>query len=1370
MTWAIRPLSALLENSDLTSFLHESGHFFFETLRVAANQENAPAEVVQDMEALLDFVGVANIETWNGMTFEERRAGHEQIADSFENYLFEGKAPSTGLRGAFRRFRTWLIQVYKSIRGRVQLTDEVRGVFDRMLATEEEINETKRKLNFQPIFESAEEAGMSDSEWAEYRVLVADDDALAQEELGTRSLRNMQWLTRAKSRVLRQLQRENRDKRKGVESAVSEEIASTPVYLAKRWLRGPVEKKKTVKSNPDKVDPANDSLFSAIAKLGGLNKEEVVRLWGVDPADKFNSGVFGKPVLRVNGGIPVDLMAEKLAVEGYILPDANGKAEVTDLEDRFFIEHSGNKQFSTQNEEFSISDDLENFITEQEGQTIETDITRHGKLNRGILSNLYGNADDAVWKQLPEGRFGMVADEGFHPDLIAETFGFSSGDEMIQALVASPPLKEAIEQETDRRMLELFGDLNSPEALDTAVNEAVHNQARTKMVHAELRALSKKVGSGNVLRSAAKDFARTRIALIKVRDLKPNQYIAAERRSARNALDAMGKGKLDEAADHKRAEVLNHHFAKEALKAKEDVDKAVRFFKKFDRIGTRKNLDPDYLDQIDKLMERYEFRKVTLKEIDRRKSLAEWIKTQEALGLSPVIDEKLLEDIQQRNFKDVPVEELMGLKDAVKNIEHLGRLKNKLLLAKRQRELEAAVQEGIASINKFSKGRKKIPLEPRTKGESIKRGISSFFASNRKMSSFLRTMDGHKEGGVMWELFMLPLNERSDFEASEREKATERLIKLFSVYDRREKFSVKEFIPAINDSLSKEARLVLAMNSGNETNRIRIRDGYGWDDTQIESILDTLTQKDWDFVKSIWKFINDYWPEIEAKEKRVSGISPEKVEGSPVQTRFGEIEGAYYPIKYENLADTTAQGHLDAEAAKQLLDGGYTRATTRRGHTKERVDVVNRKIRLDFGVLTEHVNQVIHDLAFHEYLIDSSRLLKHEELSTAIIENYGRPVYEEMQKLQEDVAKGDVPATNQFESLSAYLRNGASVAAMGWNVNTALLQPLGIFQSMQLIDTKWVAKGMSRWFGGGDSMNQTVQWIHESSEFMRLRAKTINREVNELRNTIDRDNKIMPKGIRDSYFVLISKMQMLVDIPTWLGQYEKSMAAGETEERAFALADQAVIDSQGAGQIKDLARIQRGSQFQRLFTNFMSYFQVTFQRTMESAHKNGVTPSQFTKTLLNNPANFSRFAVDVMLLYTFPILLTFYLKEAWFNGECDSGTDLACVAKKTGMDHLGYGVGGIIGARELGSAINGFAGYQGPAGTRFYSELSNFITQVGQGELDKPLVRSAAQAVGIATHFPSNQVYKTMDGFIALSEGKTDNPIAPFLGVPRDDK
>lgn len=89
----------------------------------------------------MEYAGI-DADTWASGDVEAKRAGHEKLAEAFETYIMEGKAPSVGLRGVFQRFANWLSAIYSKIarsENAAELTPEVRQVFDRMLACREEI-------------------------------------------------------------------------------------------------------------------------------------------------------------------------------------------------------------------------------------------------------------------------------------------------------------------------------------------------------------------------------------------------------------------------------------------------------------------------------------------------------------------------------------------------------------------------------------------------------------------------------------------------------------------------------------------------------------------------------------------------------------------------------------------------------------------------------------------------------------------------------------------------------------------------------------------------------------------------------------------------------------------------------------------------------------------------------------------------------------------------------------------------------------------------------------------------------------------------------------------------------------------------------
>jgi hypothetical protein len=1236
---------SLLKNADLSTFLHESGHFFLEVYSDIASREGAPESITADNDAILKWFGVKDLATWRAMPLEDKRPLHEKFARGFEAYLFDGKAPNAEVQGVFSKFRSWMLNVYKSLSNlNVDLTPEVRGVFDRMLASDQQIQTAEAMRAYRPLFENRESAGMTEAEWQGYQELGTEATDTAKGELEKRSLRDMRWLSNARSKALKELQADAEEKRKATRAEVAEEVKAEPIYRAIRFL-------------------------------------------------------------------------------------TKGELE---------LEHPTNAQRR---------------VSEEAG-------LKGTKLSLPDLKQMYGDEANSPWRYLDTGKYGHVtAHEGLNPDRVAELFGFSSGDELVRKLLETEPMKDVIDAGTDQKMLEKYGDLTDPVRMARAADQAVHNEGRSRFVATELRALQRAMnarqktptgGSVNILAKAAKEFAATTIGRKRVRDVKPAQFDSAETRAGQAAEKALKKGDFGGAVMEKRNQLINGYASKAAHEAIEEVQKGVDYLKKFDSPGTRKNLDPDYTDQIDAMLERFDLRTgQSLKDIDKRKSLAEWIEKQEDMGFTPDIAPEMRNEAFKQSYKDMTVEQFRGLVDAVRNIEHLGRLKKKLLTAQDQREFAAAVDDAAAAIH--ANGKQSIPeeLEHNTFSSRLKHGVKEFFAMHRKFASLIQQMDGFKDGGPLWDLFIRPLNQAGDFEATRRADATQKLSDIFEPMRKGGRLHQKTFIPAINASLSREGRLSVALNWGNETNRRRVLEGDRWTPQQAAAILDTLTKEDWHFVQSVWDHIGSYWPEIAEKERRITGNTPERVEPTVVTTKHGEFKGGYYPIKYDPIRSTRAEADSEAEIVRQTMQGMYTRATTRRGHLKERVESVDRPMRKDLGVVFEHVNQVIHDLAYHEYLIDANRLLRAGAIDGAIREHYGPEVLGVMRDVLKDVAAGEVPAQTAFERGSNYLRTGATVAGLGWSVMTSLLQPIGLTQSMVRIGPKWVAKGLGRWIGDAAHMEASTNFIYEKSSMMKLRGQTYNREINEIRNRVASDAGGALEPVKESFYYLISKMQMVADVPTWLGMYEKQMDAHGDEGKAIELADQAVIDAQGHGQIKDLAKIQRGGAFQKLWTNFYSFFNTTLNLTAES----------FNKTDFKKPGDVGRMAVDMLLLYTVPSVLGSVMHSAVRGDDKDK------LWEQIIRDHLNYMAGTLVGVRELSSALNG-NDYSGPAATRFYAAVSTLVKDVGQGKTDAAALKALNQVAGILFHYPAAQVQRTALGIQALLNGDTNNPGVIISGPP----
>jgi hypothetical protein len=1233
----------LLKNADLSTFLHEAGHFYLEVLNSIATQPNAPQEIVDDMNAALAWMGVkGGLAQWNAMSLEEKRPYHEQWARGFEAYLFEGKAPSVELRGVFSRFSAWLKNVYRQLASlNVELTDEVRGVFDRMLATEEQIKEAEALRGYAPLFKSAEEMGAQPDEWARYQNLHADATESANEKLQTRSLRDMRYLSNARSRAIRQLQKDVEAKRKVVEAEVKAEVSQQPIYAVQRWLK------------------------------------------------------YGE------------------------MPDGT--------------------------------------------QTVGA------KLDLKALKEMYGEGPAAPWRYFATGTNGLAGNEGLHPDVVAEMFGFSSGDAMVRQILAADPENDVVEGMTDQRMLERYGDVQNPAAIERAADEAVHNTARAKFIATELAALQNAMSvrqdtgrtvtdsrgrtrkiTDNVLTKAAKDFATTLVERKKIKDIKPAQFAAAEGRAAKAAERTSN---FTEKVTEKRNQLVNHYAARAANDAVDYIEKQVAYLRE---VGNRESIDPEYRDQINAILEGYELRRITQREEAKRASLLEWIESQEAMGLDPVIDQKLIDAANRTNYRNLPLEDFRGLVDSIRNIEHLGRLKKKLLTAKDNRELAEVVEEVRASIDENHNREAKVRIETGRGVARIGKMARGFVAMHRKFASIAREMDGGVDGGSMWERLVRPMNEAGDNEITMRAEATDKLAGIFKLLDGIKLTRKSEVLPGV--SMTREAQIMLALNWGNEGNRQRVIDG-GLDgrrrltQAEAEQIVFSLSSKEWDFVEAMWDFVGSYRPMIAEQEKRLTGVEPKWVEPAPFTLPNGrQIKGGYFPAKYDGDLSTRSNELEAVTDLRQQMRGAAGRAATRNGYTKERSqEVKDRPLRKDFGVIMQHVGEVTHRLAWQDWLIDARRVLNARPVDAAIREFYGPEILREMKEHIKDIAAGDLGAQSDLDRILGHIRSGVTIAGMGWNLATGLMQPLGITQSTVRVGADWMAKGLAHFAANPVKATQIAQ---EKSKFMASRSISLNRDLNDILNKIDKDKL---STVENSYFWFIYKLQTAIDVPTWWGAYERAIAEGNDEARSIALADQAVIDAQGGGTLKDQARIQRGGAGQKLFTAFYSYFNTTYNLAVEQGRTARVKGGMAVPKLVS----------DYALLFVIPAMAGALLKMLLKGEDFDDEEKLA---RKLAAEQLNYLFGTMVLTREIGggiaAALDGF-NYNGPAALRLFGEMSKLAKQVDQGEVDAAALKAANNVAGILLHYPSGQVQRTVEGMVALSEGETENPASVLFGPPR---
>ncbi|MBA1159339.1 LPD23 domain-containing protein [Microvirga mediterraneensis] len=1068
-----RTIINLFEKADLSTFLHESGHFFLEVTRDMALAENAPQALKDDWQQIKDWLGLTD----DKITVD----AHEQFARGFEAYLFEGKAPSEALQGAFSRFRAWLTFIYRKItRLNVTVTPEIKAVFDRMLATEEEINAQQNAREFRGWMDQAT-TGMEDAEFQRYRQLAEAATEQAKADLQARLLAD----------VKRETSREWRENKKAVREEVVDEFSRMPVYQVTHYLR----------------------------------------------------------------------TGQSIA-EGVVVPGARMVLDRAYLVDRY-------------------------------GDSVLTRLPRY-------VPPIY--ADPATNK-----RKDVAA---VHPDILAEAFGYESGDALVQDLLSAPPMARAITEEVALRMRDRYGDLLNDQArlADEAV-AAMHNDKRAEFIETEMRALSRRGGVNNPMpRQVAARMARDIIAAKKIADAqRVGFYTRQEQKAASEAEKAILAGDFKAAAEWKRKQLFAHYLALESRRAKEEVERATRYLNRFGNRKRPASVDPDYLDQIEGLLERYDLRPSTsLRTIERRKALAAFIAEKEAAGEMIAIPQHLRDEAATVSYKDLTVDDLRAVVDSVQNLEHLGKLKNKLILNRKAIDFQNAKDELTAALEANTDRRKDIKGFTPTKWEKLQAQVLSAAATMARIEQVIEWLDGGDINGPWRRMLWKPV---ADAEAREIALREQVMAPILAVWDTFPKGYLAEshHFPGMGRSLKKSEIFAIALNTGTASNLDRLMKGErlrkgGGVDTQakLDEALGVLTKQDWDAIQKIWDQINSLWPEASALEKRLTGLEPVKVEAREVVTPHGTYQGGYYPLVYDNAQSVDVSARLMSKEDLQM-DPQFARLGREAGYLKSRVEEYSEPLSVNLDVIQRHIEKVVHDITHWEAVKEVNKILMDPQIATAIRDHLGAPFQDEFKKWLKRIWHGDdLGDVNGFQRFLGKVRSNAGIYALAYRWTTVITQFAGFGPSVARVGLRPLASAMKQyWMAGpsnpmeGGQRNAVEEFVFSKSSEMRNRASTLSREVRLGLAKVQGEGGALAAAQRFG-FMGIAVADRWVSVPTWLAGYNAHLEQFPADEQgAIEAGDRAVRLSQGTGGTKDVSSLQVDPNFQ-LLTMFYGPFNVLF--------------------------------------------------------------------------------------------------------------------------------------------------------------------------------
>jgi hypothetical protein len=454
-----------------------------------------------------------------------------------------------------------------------------------------------------------------------------------------------------------------------------------------------------------------------------------------------------------------------------------------------------------------------------------------------------------------------------------------------------------------------------------------------------------------------------------------------------------------------------------------------------------------------------------------------------------------------------------------------------------------------------------------------------------------------------------------------RRNAAVALDDLYSVYskDERRRMAVRELVPELGYSLSKWEKIAVALNTGNEGNYQRLTDKNirgAMSEDQVEAIVKSLDERDAKFVQSVWDYLETFRADIEAREKRATGIAPKWVEARPVEIAGKVRRGGYYPLRYDPRLSSLARDDAAQDIAMSLQAGRFGKAQTRNGHLKERASSSGRAVEIDIAVLHKHVNQVVYDLELSEPVSASWRILQDARVRGQFIDAGKQADFDALEIWLKDVAEGEVKSADWVGQAARRFKSNFTAAKLAFNLGTVAVQITGLSQTMVVVGKKDFLAGLMMM-----RRPAVVGEVAAKSTFMSDRQTTFNKDIFDLYNdpklgpTMGRWAEFRNEWLAPLGLWLMTKVQFYaVDVPTWLAGYQQGLRRfGGDEDKAVAHADAIVKRAQASGLFSDRSAIERGSVSQRtrqndvvrLFTTLGSYmfakFNVAYERTAKAA-------------------------------------------------------------------------------------------------------------------------------------------------------------------------
>ena len=1213
----------LFDGADQSSFVHEAAHMYLTEMSKMAVDEAVPKGLLEDWntiqnwaaykpEDIKDYEGTARekeFKSYAKAIEDARKSGdviairaaeerwmQERFARGFERYIAEGKAPTQALQSAFRKFKSWLVSIYRDLKNLgKEPPEDVKRVMDRMLATNDEIEA-----------------------WAKAKELNAwDKKGFSGDLTGSEGDMIKRWAEdakeKAKERVLKELMRQEENQwRTDLENSLEKERIDYEKHL--------------VDENPiygqELVYRETDEQF----------KEDYLRTIGYDSKESFESAIekAGGPLEERSKAF----MENRRKEYEEMMPTSEDFKNAADAE----LASTNAQMRLSQLEAYAIKRKVNGYVAEAVKAMRELDAL-DGKSEEEItagIKEILGVDDEAAKK----GRqVAIILSKNEEIQKLKERLKdakekdkehrASAREELASAKAA---LKEAMRGLNTARDITAGSYTKTLQVAREELNKMTVAEATTWR-HWEIKA--KQEGNNADRLMAAGAFEEAAIAkgnslkyYCMSRAAKDNQeYVRTKLEGSTGRVDmqqeAMDgiKGMIKRISRRENPVRLDpnsrymiQHLAYITGITEKDGIKPLN--EKGESVGI--NWEKVYGD----LNPDYAMDKETAPNPD--KIVAPWLRI-----LAESKDRKDYNEMQMDQFQDM-VEAMNVLYKASRRDYEATTIRDRNGKVISQEDAAMKVVQAIGVDDSFN------ALQDANNQTNTKSKVKSL-ATDALLALTKAEVVFERFGGECKQLFYEPINQAANKELEMRQKACKVFSKIYNMYSLEEWQAMRSdrvFTIGLTTNFTREQLICMALNWGNKEGRKRVlstinksakNEADVIDEYTMQSVLESsLTNKDWNFIEAIWSQLDNYWAERNKVQENLYGQGLGKVQALPFNINGRQIKGGYYPIVYDPKLSIRASDLAADDIVKQALSGSSTFGIGM-GSTKSRVsEVKGQQLALRLDVWPQAVTEAIHHIAMREAATDVYKLITHPAVQQAVQQKYGMETYNMIRQWSKDVWKTDVQKADIINRTLEQMRKNSAFAVMAMRTGTALLNVLNVFPMMHQIGRMNTLKAITGFglgfYKGTDTYARNRQFVFDKSPMMRDRMNTIDRDMQQdMKLEVGQDTSLIrerathakEKFNRFGYW-FITETDLMFSMALWKHGYDESMRkqieAGMTdvkqmEQNAISDADTNVRAVFGSGQVKDQVAMQRKNTLVGQLTPFYSYSSTVLNALIKAGYR-----------------------------------------------------------------------------------------------------------------------------------------------------------------------